>query len=124
MAATTPTKHRATHGEGATSPLELSAVVSPIKPTTVAKVLGGTLDWHDLKVPATELRPCATLATGQCFNWRPVQFHDSIDNDDTVAWVGVVGDRVVALRETPETTMFACLADKVHSQYACVYTMY
>jgi hypothetical protein len=36
-----------------------------------------------------------------------------MDNDDTVAWVGVVGHRVVALREAPETTMFACLADKV-----------
>jgi len=112
MAASTSIKHRASL-DGAISPSELSAVVSPIKPTSVARVLGGSLDWHDLKVSEMELRPCATLATGQCFNWRPVQFHDSMDNDDTVAWVGVVGHRVVALREAPETTMFACLADKV-----------
>lgn len=120
MAASTPTKslsYRTSLDEGVASPLQSSSISSPIKATSVARVDASAPEWHDLDVAASELRPCASLATGQCFNWRPVQFQATPGggDDDTMAWVGVVGQRVVALRETPATTMFACLADRVRA---------
>lgn len=119
MAASTPTKslsYRTSLDEGVASPLQAPTILSPIKPTSVARVAAAAPEWHDLDVAASELRPCASLATGQCFNWRPVQFGEATpDGDGAVAWVGVVGHRVVALRETPTTTLFACLADQVRT---------
>lgn len=79
--------------------------------------------WNDLKVPPHELRPSATLTTGQCFHWRAIQGDD--DDDDAIAssawgthdateWIGVLrrteADSIVlAIRETPETTLYRVL---------------
>ena len=94
---------------------------SPIKASSVARVASSApATWYDLGVGPFELRPCASLATGQCFNWRPVQFASTAVNEvasNEVAWVGVVGSQVLALRETPTTTMFACLADQVRKHW-------
>ncbi len=63
-----------------------------------------------------ELRVTASLATGQCFNFRPVHFVPRGNGDglilDEPAWVGVLGRRVVALLDTHKTTLFSCLADE------------
>ena len=97
--------------------------ISPFSPIPVANVAHTTfpepLIWHDLCVPPTELRPEASIATGQCFNWRPVRFSRNLrsssdeasSNLSSLSWVGVLGQRVVAVRETPMTTEFSCLVD-------------
>eukprot|EP00752_Nemacystus_decipiens_P009391 g8394.t1 len=56
--------------------------------------------WHDLCVPAEELRPAHTLTIGQCFNWRQA-------GGD--CWVGVLDREVIAIRQTPSTTLFRSL---------------
>ena len=73
-----------------------------------------SLDWKDLQVDATELRPDFTLMMGQCFNWRPLHapgaVSDSDNASDHVGWVGVLDGVAVAVRQTPGSTMFARLA--------------
>jgi N-glycosylase/DNA lyase len=82
-------------------------------------------EWIDLEVPAQELRPSATLTTGQCFNWLVVEgsvVSGTADNvvsspqksawgiHDAKEWVGVaLKDRVISIRETPKTTLFRVL---------------
>ncbi|CAM9110279.1 unnamed protein product, partial [Phaeothamnion confervicola] len=57
--------------------------------------------WHDLCASPEELRPEFTLNMGQCFNWREASPH---------TWTGVLGSRVLAIRQTPETTLYSCLS--------------
>ena len=103
--------------------LDTPTVASPIPTALVARTALPEPHWRDLSVPPTELRITASLATGQCFNWRPIEFappssppsaplaaEAAPSSSPTPAWVGVLGRRVVALRETPTTTLFACLA--------------
>eukprot|EP00903_Cladosiphon_okamuranus_P011070 g10450.t2 len=69
--------------------------------TTKAKrLLDGGGVWHDLRVPAEELRPANTLKIGQCFNWRQA---------GADCWVGVLDRNVIAIRQTPSTTLFRSL---------------
>ena len=109
----------------------LETPTSPVPPTNIAVTSYAEPDWHDLCVSPEELRVTATIATGQCFNWRPVKFRvaqhgmarsghvGAMECADVgsgatagdIAWVGVLGKRVVAVRDTPTTTLFACLAD-------------
>eukprot|EP00041_Stephanoeca_diplocostata_P021128 m.486197 g.486197 ORF g.486197 m.486197 type:complete len:156 (-) comp21743_c1_seq14:2043-2510(-) len=60
--------------------------------------------WHGLGSPPTELRVVDTLLNGQCFGWhmRPPETapHPEL--------IGVVGDKVVGLREMPKDTLFTC----------------
>eukprot|EP00554_Chaetoceros_debilis_P011520 CAMPEP_0194105952 /NCGR_PEP_ID=MMETSP0150-20130528/6063_1 /TAXON_ID=122233 /ORGANISM="Chaetoceros debilis, Strain MM31A-1" /LENGTH=503 /DNA_ID=CAMNT_0038793965 /DNA_START=92 /DNA_END=1600 /DNA_ORIENTATION=+ len=85
--------------------------------------------WIDLKVPPHELRPSATLTTGQCFNWNVV--HDDIrirmmeENKDMdiltsasasawgtfneTEWVGPISNMILSIKETPDTTMYRIL---------------
>lgn len=55
----------------------------------VKQEYGGHHEWTDLCVPPEELRPSATLITGQCFNWRQAS---------SDCWVGVLGRDVIAIR--------------------------
>eukprot|EP00523_Entomoneis_sp_CCMP467_P005341 CAMPEP_0168762678 /NCGR_PEP_ID=MMETSP0724-20121128/23967_1 /TAXON_ID=265536 /ORGANISM="Amphiprora sp., Strain CCMP467" /LENGTH=532 /DNA_ID=CAMNT_0008811849 /DNA_START=195 /DNA_END=1793 /DNA_ORIENTATION=- len=90
--------------------------------------------FRDLKVPPHELRPSATLTTGQCFHWKDVTRttttlndtdNESDDNKNRKSsawgthnaqeWIGTLrqsqsGDAVVVrLRETPTTTLYQVL---------------
>ena len=79
----------------------------------------------DLNIPPSELRPSATLTTGQCFHWKAVTVGD--DNEarkdsaakkesawgihDATEWVGTLrtndGESIVlVIRETPTTTVY------------------
>lgn len=57
--------------------------------TKVKRSLDGGGPWHDLCVPAEELRPENTLTIGQCFNWRQA---------GADCWVGVLDREVIAIR--------------------------
>jgi N-glycosylase/DNA lyase len=58
--------------------------------------------WHSLKVAPAELRLRATLENGQCFGWQR-------QPGDAPVWVGVLGRRLLALRETESDCLFRCL---------------
>lgn len=86
--------------------------------------------WVDLQVPPSELRPSASLTTGQCFNWHVIQSDNNDDNisiigtsptspsssqklkssawgiHNAIEWVGPIGNSVVSIRETPTTTLY------------------
>jgi len=83
-------------------------------------------DWIDLEVPAVELRPSATLTTGQAFNWMVVETElEAITNTklspsksawgvhNAREWIGPLGNRVISIRETPTTTLFRVLYGQV-----------
>jgi len=67
-----------------------------------------TSEWHDLNVGPNELRPEFSLTTGQCFNWRPV-VEIKIGEEKILEWTGVIGNRVISLRQTEFSTLFRCL---------------
>jgi hypothetical protein len=108
----------------------LSSLSSPIPPQSISRLIRTEPEWTDLNVSAAELRVTSSVATGQCFNWRPVNFvsvsnvkleKDSLSStsssssstsgnlDNDLIWVGVLGNNVIALKETPTTTLFSCL---------------
>lgn len=69
--------------------------------------------WIDLQVPPQELRPSATLTTGQSFSWMVVM--DSITDQSTSSawgrhnetmWIAQVGNQIITIKETPSTTMY------------------
>jgi N-glycosylase/DNA lyase len=82
----------------------------------------------DLQVPPHELRPSATLTTGQCFHWKALSV-GAVENEDDATkpagsasawgthdateWVGTLRSNgrsvVVRLRETPESTLYQVL---------------
>ena len=80
--------------------------------------------WIDLNVPPEELRPSATLTTGQCFNFIVVhsntnknksdEYDDKINNVNKSAWgthnetewIGPIHDMVLSIKETKTTTLF------------------
>ena len=51
---------------------------------------------------AAELRPAHTLLNGQCFGWRPHELRER-------EYVGVLGRRVVAVRQTDTATQYRAL---------------
>ena len=59
--------------------------------------------WSALGAPPCELRLHATLDNGQCFNWRRQPGDDAV-------WVGVLGRRLLALRECDGDCLFRCLS--------------
>jgi N-glycosylase/DNA lyase len=77
--------------------------------------------YMDLRAPPDELRPSATLTTGQCFHWRTVSSSNDVPTSesawgthDATEWVGVLrtsaGDSItVAIKETPDTTLYRIL---------------
>ena len=62
------------------------------------------LAWHPLRVPPAELRLEHTLTNGQCFGWRR---RDAAD----YTYVGVLGKRVIEVRQTDSDCLFRCLGD-------------
>eukprot|EP01031_Cornospumella_fuschlensis_P053323 gene53323-65127_t len=65
------------------------------------------LDWVDLEVATSELRPENTMNMGQCFNWRAI---DSYSKQTKLTWVGVLNGRPYAVRQTLSTTLVADLS--------------
>ena len=75
-------------------------------------------NFQDLKAPPSELRPSATLTTGQCFHWRVVEQDEIKDipssawgTHNATEWVGTLrtpeGESVVVcIRETSDTTLY------------------
>jgi len=62
----------------------------------------GLAAWHVLRAPPRELRLDLTLSNGQCFGWQQ-------SLSDASTWIGVVGPRVLALRQTGDDCLFRCL---------------
>lgn len=122
-------------------PFSLKAVSTPSSASEVVvgkprAFISGDIDkiapaekFQDLCVSPAELRPSATLTTGQCFHWQAVDARSAADkraaekgkaasawgSHDATEWIGTLrvsstGDSVVlAIRETPETTMYKIL---------------
>ncbi|CAJ1947413.1 unnamed protein product [Cylindrotheca closterium] len=84
----------------------------------------------DLVVPPAELRPSATLTTGQCFHWKAVVAIADEDENGTIKkesawgthdateWVGIIRlpdgrSCVLAIRETPSSTLYRPLTTTV-----------
>jgi N-glycosylase/DNA lyase len=80
--------------------------------------------FQDLMVPPEELRPSATLTTGQCFHWKALPQalpqegvkspNSAWGSHNETEWVGTLraseGDSLVlVIRETPTTTLFRTL---------------
>jgi N-glycosylase/DNA lyase len=76
----------------------------------------------DLHILPCELRPSATLTTGQCFHWRVVERDDTVlespgsawGSHDATEWIGILRfgqdqSFVVSLKETPATTLYRIL---------------
>jgi N-glycosylase/DNA lyase len=130
------------------SPVSVTPDVSrsaTIDPHAVGQAFATTTDddghagaYIDLQVPPCELRPSATLTTGQCFHWKALSVgtidgddgdHDEAKNltkaagtsssssawgtHDATEWVGTLRSNgrsvVVRLRETPESTLYQVL---------------
>ena len=60
--------------------------------------------WHRLLSAPTELRLRVTFENGQCFGWTRQP------GDDPV-WIGVLGQRVLAVREIESDCLFRCLGE-------------
>ena len=61
------------------------------------------MSWRTLVgATAAELRPAHTLLNGQCFGWRPHELRER-------EYVGVLGRRVVAVRQTDDATQYRAL---------------
>jgi N-glycosylase/DNA lyase len=58
--------------------------------------------WHALAASPAELRLQSTLENGQCFGWHKQPGEDPV-------WVGVLGRRLLMLRETATDTEYRCL---------------
>ena len=104
-----------------------AAVSKPILASKQLSQINPQNTWIDLSVPPEELRPSATLTTGQCFNWMTVHadtddgnaavITDSTTHDDigektsawgvhnATEWLGVIDQRVISIRETSSTTL-------------------
>jgi len=83
----------------------------------------------DLVVPPAELRPSATLTTGQCFHWKAVEAISKVEDGtikkesawgthDATEWVGTIRlpdgrSCVLAIQETPSTTLYRPLTTAV-----------
>ena len=68
--------------------------------------------WHRLMISApTELRLRVTFENGQCFGWTRQP------GDDPV-WIGVLGQRVLAVRETESDCLFRCLGELAETETA------
>eukprot|EP01039_Chlorochromonas_danica_P006958 gene6958-7698_t len=67
------------------------------------------LEWIDLQIDPTELRPSASLIMGQCFNWKRLEFQHSSSCARQV-WVGVLQGRALAVEQTTASTQITELA--------------
>jgi N-glycosylase/DNA lyase len=93
-------------------------VVTPEMATSSTTALLNVDNFQDLKAPPSELRPSATLTTGQCFHWKVVEKDETKDipssawgTHNATEWVGTLRTRegmslVVGIRETPDTTLY------------------
>lgn len=132
---TTPTRSPTTVAAvtpeaSSSSRLEVSKKDSFLAPETTASN-SSLLSFEDLCVPPNELRPSATLTTGQCFHWKVLSDSSSSSSSsskkdaakkesawgvhDATEWIGTLRDPatkesiVVVLRQTPTTTLYRVL---------------
>uniref|UniRef100_A0A6U6FTQ8 DNA-(apurinic or apyrimidinic site) lyase n=1 Tax=Odontella aurita TaxID=265563 RepID=A0A6U6FTQ8_9STRA len=117
-------------GEAAKSPSNTKDKTSKANLWVVSKDLEAIAPerpWTDLRISPDELRPSATLTTGQCFNWIVVQSDrnglpsgddggvanmaqkSAWGTHDATEWVGPLRDWVFCIRETSTTTLFRVL---------------
>ncbi len=108
----------------------MTADATTVKYGTTNLADATTLDpiYYDLNVRPCELRPSATLTTGQCFHWKVMELEDETHHKATAttaaisAWgshnatefVGVLRistkeSIVVGIRQTPNTTLYRVL---------------
>ena len=59
-----------------------------------------SIPWTSLRTPVAELRLEHTLENGQCFGWS---------RRTADVWVGVLGARVLELRQTESDCLFRCV---------------
>ncbi len=77
------------------------------------------VSWRSLGISARELRCDVTLTNGQAFNWRPHRVAVTASASAAISappsappsapvdeWVGVMGQRVVILKQTADDTLF------------------
>lgn len=118
----TPKKRKATNKVKTPSPKKRSpkkTVPKKIMCSNDLAKISPENQWIDLMISPKELRPSATLTTGQCFNWMVVQ--DDLDDKNLLQsssawgthneteWVGPVQDFVISIKETPSTTLYRIL---------------
>mmetsp|Transcript_18885 Transcript_18885/g.28718 ORF Transcript_18885/g.28718 Transcript_18885/m.28718 type:complete len:196 (-) Transcript_18885:2664-3251(-) len=141
---TPPTKKRPL-SPGATPQSSAKKHSAPSTPSSVRKILRQNIEdvmpnnkYQDLKVAPSELRPSATLTTGQCFHWQVVDSCiDGITNTPSSAWgthdadewIGILrittGESVViAIRETPDTTLYRVLHGPKGLDYSVILREY
>lgn len=108
----------------------VSASDSPAASTSSSRSTANVISdckFQDLQVSPAELRPSATLTTGQCFHWSVLSQRENSSEDSTdgipisawgshnaTEWIGTLRTHfgesvVVVLRETPTTTLFRVL---------------
>jgi len=63
-------------------------------------------DWISLNTPPEELLLANTLVTGQSFRWRRSQ----TSNSPHETYVGVIGQRLVEMRQLPDNVQYRVLA--------------
>ena len=139
-----PTKTKSTtvssNSKSKTPPIATGQLTS-----TLVSAINPDQPYIDLKIPPGELRPSATLTTGQCFHWKAVQQDTDTDPSeetqdvlastdlvptkkqsawgahDATEWVGTIRmtdglSVVLAIRETPSTTLFRPLTTNVSNE--------
>jgi len=79
--------------------------------------------WIDLNVSSSELRPSATLTTGQCFNFVVVTNDDYRNNNEShetksawgthneTEWLGPIQNLILSIKETETSTLYRVLYD-------------
>jgi N-glycosylase/DNA lyase len=99
----------------------LSVLEAPCTPDLLsspdASVTASSL-FVDLGVSRAQLRPSATLTTGQCFHWKAIEQNNEDSNSawgshNATEWIGTVrvnGDSIVlVIKETPSSTLYRVL---------------
>lgn len=130
-------------GHALTPQSVLSRLPNPVTPTTPEPsrtinvyTIGVSSKYHDLMVSPHEFRPSATLTTGQCFHWFPVSSPGDASapgsawgRHNATEWIGTLrllkGDSVViAIKETPDTTLYRVLQGPPHLPYEEILRQY
>lgn len=99
--------------------------------STLLATVNPNQPYVDLKISPEELRPSATLTTGQCFHWKAIQKSTPEKDQNSIGkkesawgshnateWVGTIRisdkvSEVVAVKETNTTTLFRPLTNHV-----------
>jgi len=130
--ASSPTTTRSSPSKTVSSEDENSSSSSSVWTKKAVQAINPDQPYIDLGVSPRELRPSATLTTGQSFVWKAVVDEDMDQNEsvgttgrgtsvsawgshDATEWIGVIRVQadlsiVMAIKETPTTTLFRPLS--------------